>query len=708
MLTDRSSSSQATYSGVPVYECIIKDVAVMRRRSDSWLNATQILKVVGLDKPQRTRVLEREIQKGIHEKVQGGYGKYQGTWIPLDIAIELAERYNIQALLAPITTYVPSATDSPPPAPKHTISTSNRSKKVLSADAGALGRSRRATSIETESEAIGATQNNASEGSMSPSPSDISSSSRTPSPMPADRANGPYGAQQAAAAHHNGRDATNQARYADIILDYFVTENTTVPSLLINPPPDFNPDMSIDDDEHTALHWACAMGRIRVVKLLLSAGADIFRVNTNQQTALMRATMFSNNYDLRKFPELFELLHRSILNIDRNDRTVFHHVVDLALSRGKPHAARYYMETMINRLADYGDQLADILNFQDDEGETPLTMAARARSKRLVRLLLEHGADPKIRNKEGKNAEDYIIEDERFRSSPSRTGPAGIELGADGLPVLPTASLHTSEAGQRTAGRAVTLMSNLLHSLADSYDSEIHTADKKLTQAHGLLKQIQTEIEDSAKVAEGLHHEAEGVDDERKRVDSLQLALKHGINKRTRDDLERRWAEGKQAIKRARLQAGLEPGALSSSSAANQPDGTAAGDAEHEAKKSLDALPEGKDVKTAIAELKTQLGEVQKKRSELVDTFVSRAREQGTGKTMAAYRRLIAAGCGGIAPDEVDAVVGVLCELLQEGHAGSGGAGTTDGASGGDRARDAAMMLKGAGAAALAANAGAA
>ena len=444
------------------------------------------------------------------------------------------------------------------------------------------------------------------------------------------------------------------------------------------------------------------MGRIRVVKLLLSAGADIFRVNTNQQTALMRATMFSNNYDLRKFPELFELLHRSILNIDRNDRTVFHHVVDLALSRGKPHAARYYMETMINRLADYGDQLADILNFQDDEGETPLTMAARARSKRLVRLLLEHGADPKIRNKEGKNAEDYIIEDERFRSSPSRTGPAGIELGADGLPVLPTSSLHTSEAGQRTAGRAVTLMSNLLHSLADSYDSEINTAEKKLTQAHGLLKQIQTEIEDSAKVAEGLHHEAKGVEEERKRVDSLQLALKHGINKRTRDDLERRWAEGKEAIKRARLQAGLEPGALLSSNAANT---TGSGAGDDDAKKLLEALPAGTDVKTAIADLKKQLGEVQEKRTELVDKFVTRAREQGTGRTMAAYRRLIAAGCGGIAPDEVDAVVGVLCELLQEGHAGAGAGG--EGATGDDRARDAAMMLKGAGAAALAANASA-
>ena len=56
-----------------------KGVAVMRRRSDSWLNATQILKVAGFDKPQRTRILEREVQKGEHEKVQGGYGKYQGT-----------------------------------------------------------------------------------------------------------------------------------------------------------------------------------------------------------------------------------------------------------------------------------------------------------------------------------------------------------------------------------------------------------------------------------------------------------------------------------------------------------------------------------------------------------------------------------------------------------------------------------------------------
>ncbi len=51
---------------------------VMRRREDDWINATHILKAAGFDKPARTRILEREVQKDIHEKIQGGYGKYQG------------------------------------------------------------------------------------------------------------------------------------------------------------------------------------------------------------------------------------------------------------------------------------------------------------------------------------------------------------------------------------------------------------------------------------------------------------------------------------------------------------------------------------------------------------------------------------------------------------------------------------------------------
>lgn len=61
-----------------MFEFKIDGDSVMRRREDNWVNATHILKAAGFDKPARTRILEREVQKGVHEKVQGGYGKYQG------------------------------------------------------------------------------------------------------------------------------------------------------------------------------------------------------------------------------------------------------------------------------------------------------------------------------------------------------------------------------------------------------------------------------------------------------------------------------------------------------------------------------------------------------------------------------------------------------------------------------------------------------
>lgn len=66
----------------PVFEFKIDGDSVMRRRSDDWVNATHILKAAGFDKPARTRILEREVQKGTHEKIQGGYGKYQGEYTP--------------------------------------------------------------------------------------------------------------------------------------------------------------------------------------------------------------------------------------------------------------------------------------------------------------------------------------------------------------------------------------------------------------------------------------------------------------------------------------------------------------------------------------------------------------------------------------------------------------------------------------------------
>jgi hypothetical protein len=67
---------------VPVFEAMIRGISVMRRTSDSWVNATQILKVAGIHKSARTKILEKEVLTGVHEKVQGGCESFFNTVPP--------------------------------------------------------------------------------------------------------------------------------------------------------------------------------------------------------------------------------------------------------------------------------------------------------------------------------------------------------------------------------------------------------------------------------------------------------------------------------------------------------------------------------------------------------------------------------------------------------------------------------------------------
>ncbi|KAJ4472137.1 transcription factor [Lentinula aciculospora] len=713
-----------------------KGVAVMRRRSDAWLNATQILKVAGFDKPQRTRVLEREVQKGEHEKVQGGYGKYQGTWIPLERGLSLAKQYNCDILLRPIIDFQPAA-KSPPLAPKHLVSTT--APRPARRNAAAAGDGSGAPVVNTRSSRRQAHQevDQASEGqetlsvagtedgSMTPSPSEASSSSRTPSPI---NSPGPYASNGVESSRKRRREvddryedyvndlpdhSVNDARaYGDQILEYFISDTNQVPAILINPPIDFDPNMAIDDDGHTSLHWACAMGRLRIVKLLLTAGADIFKVNKAGQTPLMRSVMFANNYDVRKFPELYELLHRSTLNIDNYNRTVFHHVVDVAMSKGKTHAARYYMETILTRLADYPKELADVINFQDEDGETALTMAARCRSKRLVKLLIDHGADPKIVNNDGKSTEDYILEDERFRSSPvppSRAmtmsfrnaqaafPPSLMSTAATNYSFAPSngdrPSLHHSVAGQRASTRCVNDMTSMLDSLAASFDQELRDKERDTTQAHALLSNIQGEILESQRAVGHLQRVAEGMVHTKQSLTGLEKELNDRMGRRYRIGWEKWMRDEEMREKRIRDAAGgtlaLTPdtatfnvhdgssGEIAELNAAGTEEERAARAAKHKARTQIDetvsdllilhdnipADPEA--LRQACDGLREELGVHRKRRKVIFDELVEFQAEAGTKGRMKDYRRLIGAGCGGIAPSEVDGVLGMLLETLE-------------------------------------------
>ncbi|KAI0829407.1 apses-domain-containing protein [Trametes gibbosa] len=685
---------KATYSGIPVFEMMSKGVAVMRRRSDSWLNATQILKVAGFDKPQRTRILEREVQKGEHEKVQGGYGKYQGTWIPLERGLSLCKQYGCEVLLRPIIDFQPEA-KSPPLAPKHLVSAQSSKASIRrggepTAASAISTRSSKRTAQEGDGSDIETVSVRGSEdGTTTPSPSEATTSSRTPSPIrsspgrPASTSNAmdeefpsltPEPSRKRKHRATEDDDASmddafvnggSQSIYGDQILEYFISDSNQIPELLINPPPDFFPNMAIDDDGHTALHWASAMGRIRIVKLLLTAGADIYKVNKAGQTALMRSVMFANNYDVRKFPELYELLHKSTLNIDNSNRTVFHHIVDVAMSKGKTHAARYYMETVLQRLADFPQELADIINFQDEDGETALTMAARCRSKRLVKLLLDHGADPKIANRDGKSTEDYILEDERFRSSPLlparplpfRPTDVPSTNGPSSFSFLPSSgdrpSLHYSVTGQKVATRCVTDVTMMLDSLASSFDQELKEKDRDLTQANALLSNIQTEILESQRTVGHLKTQAQGLPAAQQSVAQLEDELRGKMGKRFRLGWEK-WVKDEE--ERERGVRGAAGGQLVSYDGAPVSDLLSL---------HADIPTDPEEMRKECERLREELAGHRTRRKDMFDKLVKFQAEAGTDGRMTEYRRLISAGCGGIPPEDVDGVVGMLLETLE-------------------------------------------
>ncbi|KAJ7067961.1 transcription factor [Mycena amicta] len=677
---------KATYSGIPVYEMMSKGVAVMKRRADSWLNATQILKVAGFDKPQRTRVLEREVQKGEHEKVQGGYGKYQGTWIPLERGIALCKQYNCETLLRPIIDFQPAA-KSPPLAPKHLVtSASSRPSRKAPAESSAQAvgtrSSRRRAHVSHESDQETMSARGSEDGSMTPSPSEASSSSRTPSPI---RTNDPsYNGRSdhRRNKHHEDHRSNDPRAYADQLLEFFISDSNTIPDFVSDRASDFDANMAIDDDGHTALHWACAMGRIRIVKLLLSADADIFRVNNAGQTCLMRSVMFANNYDVRKFPELYELLHRSTLNIDNYNRTLFHHIVDVAMSKGKTHAARYYMETVLERLREYPKELADVINFQDEDGETALTMAARCRSKRLVKLLIDHGADPKIVNNDGKSTEDYILEDERFRSSPV-SGMPFRNVGYNGLPNYAFGPSHGerpplnhSVVGQRASTRCVNDMTSMFDSLAASFDQDLRDKERDASQAHALLGNIQAEILESQRTVTHLRGQADKLPQAHQHLKELENALRAKMDRRYRMGWER-WVSDEE-IRERKIRA-ASSGELVVSPP-SLPEG--AMDTDDEASKLKRKFSQTEDISDLVAlysnvpsdpealrqacdSLREDIEQFRKRRKGTFDELVTFQAETGTSGRMGDYRKLIGAGCGGVPPAEVDHVLGMLLETLE-------------------------------------------
>src|SRR3569833_4466224 len=86
------------------------------------------------------------------------------------------------------------------------------------------------------------------------------------------------------------------------LLDYFLLSRHEQPAIRPDPPTNFQPIWVIDMEQHTALHWASAMGDVEDIKQLKRFGATLAGKNDRGETPLMRSVNFTYSYEQHTFP----------------------------------------------------------------------------------------------------------------------------------------------------------------------------------------------------------------------------------------------------------------------------------------------------------------------------------------------------------------------------------------------------------------------
>jgi ankyrin repeat protein len=131
------------------------------------------------------------------------------------------------------------------------------------------------------------------------------------------------------------------------------------------------------------------------------------RVNFNNESALIRAVLVTNNFDSQTFPELLNLLAPSLHLLDSSRRTVLHHIAQVASNKGRGAATRYYMECILEYVAKHGGSFSSFIDAVDVHGDTALNLAARIGARNLVDQLMDVGANSEIENLAGLNPSSF-------------------------------------------------------------------------------------------------------------------------------------------------------------------------------------------------------------------------------------------------------------------------------------------------------------
>ena len=654
----------------------------------------------------------------------------------------MSAQYKVDHVLKPIFDFVPLSGDSPPPAPKHVTAASSKPRPVPTRQSNNAAQNHvaipprpsfpRQTEVaqthfpepiysqppappmpESDEDEVTGVSDAESDGSTTQSSRSrsvsISSSGRGSSDDELGRQNGRKRKHEEINRQYNhDRLARPISKYCQDLLDYFVQPKMEdLPAILLHPPADFDVNAPIDDEGHTALHWAAAMGRLTVVRILCELNADIFQANNEDQIPLVRSIMFTNNHDNQTFTDLVAYLRPSIIHRNKSGRTIFHQIAIMTSHRSKWSASKYYLEVLIKDLCgsstqDQLQRLKQVLDFQDINGDTAITICARNQARKFCRLLIRANADIRIPNAHGRTAEEYIQEYESQRTQRRilRNGipPSAPQVSSQSAPsynisspvsqsvppppsgypayaTVPTATTATgnppafsaaqkhprtfqtyvSESGIRATQKCIPIFSEQLEVLAGSFDAELMDKEADLTQAKHLLMNMESEIEMSRTALQEMIKMFQEVDPLVSGSEDVVVAGE-GVLARLRERVDEATRRLQMVVERGQArdlalmvreeEQGLDPSTM-------------------EGKTPVDGEPE---------DLASELTDLQAERRNLVNRIVEIYADNGCGEMMAGYRRLIAL-CIGQRPDQVDGLLEQLYHVFSEEDAQKDGTG---------------------------------
>lgn len=447
--------------------------------------------------------------------------------------------------------------------------------------------------------------------------------------------------------------------YADRLLDYFILSGSDAPMLDLDfpfPPSGYPINRHIDNQNHSALHWAAAMGDIPIVSEFLKLGANIRARNIRGETPVMRAIIFTNNYEKGTMNELVGLLQPTLQDRDDFGGTVFHHAAALTLSLTKKKCARNYLEILLNKLGDTMSQqeFFNFMNLKDHKGDTALHIVARNEAKRCIQTLQGRGVASDIPNAKGETVDEILYRLQRrrtdqftyFSSSPVQTDLLHVkstELSRmSRSAAIPIGNQYESQSAQSFSESFSGKLPDKALQVALDIEEGVQEKEVDLAESNRLLHNVTSELNQVRRESRALmtndNGDNEDEDDKRllKDADALILANQSLIEQHQHRSLHMRVRSEEQ---------NLHPSA------------------HHDRTKSNGEHSDESELERKIRAARS-LAEMQVQRRSFVTTVVQAQATAGMTERGDLYKRLISSSMG-IPADEVPAMIPELLDVLE-------------------------------------------